>query len=163
MYTFIKDEDTGLYVCSAYNDDRNMPIMNFIFAEDVETIVTFDGVKYKLKPSVKIEDKDGDFTANDVYAMGNLNLLGVGEYTGEPFIIHGTKMDGTYVATDVFGFEHTIKVDKIIGTEIKQIPKEFVEKDSKVGYVVTIIILVLIILGLSGFIVYEHYTTKQKK
>ena len=41
--------------------------------------------------------------------------------------------------------------------------KEFVEKDSKVGYVVTIIILVLIILGLSGFIVYEHCFKSQDK
>ena len=41
--------------------------------------------------------------------------------------------------------------------------KEFVEKDSKVGYIVTIIILGLVVLGLSGFIVYEHYFKSQDK
>ena len=35
--------------------------------------------------------------------------------------------------------------------------KEFVEKDSKIGYVITIIFLVLIVLSLAGFIGYKYY------
>ena len=34
---------------------------------------------------------------------------------------------------------------------------EFVEKDSKVGYIVTIVILSFIVIGLSGYIVYDKY------
>ena len=34
---------------------------------------------------------------------------------------------------------------------------EFVEKDSKIGYVITIIFLVLIVLSLAGFIGYKYY------
>ena len=36
--------------------------------------------------------------------------------------------------------------------------KEFVEKDSKVGYIVVIILLILVILGLGGFVGYKYYS-----
>lgn len=34
---------------------------------------------------------------------------------------------------------------------------EFVEKDSKIGYIITIVFLVLLVLGLGGYIVYDKY------
>lgn len=40
--------------------------------------------------------------------------------------------------------------------------KEFVEKDSKVGYIITIILLVLVILGLGGFVGYKYYYSGDK-
>ena len=41
--------------------------------------------------------------------------------------------------------------------------KEFVEKDSKVGYIITIVLLILVILGLSGFIGYGYFFKSQDK
>ena len=40
--------------------------------------------------------------------------------------------------------------------------KEFVEKDSKVGYIITIILLVLVVIGLGGFIGYKYYVGNDK-
>lgn len=39
---------------------------------------------------------------------------------------------------------------------------EFVEKDSKVGYIIIIVILVLAVLGLGGFIVYDKFIKKEE-
>lgn len=39
---------------------------------------------------------------------------------------------------------------------------EFVEKDSKIGYVIIIVILVLAVLGLGGFIVYDKFIKEEE-
>ena len=102
-------------------DENDQPAFK-IDGEGIEYLIIIDGVEYKCKTVCTYESE-----TNPSYDMGNMSISGAGDDTGEPFCIGYSPLDGVYLGLPLNSTAKNIEVKKIISTDVKQIPKEFVE------------------------------------